>query len=240
MPYALLDDQYHSNPKVIAMGLDGAGLYSRALSYCADYLTDGLIPLEWAAAVAGRRSKLPAHLEHVGAWQRVHERDHIVYADRTGRVHELDVKTEGFWIPDYTTFNPSRTEYETTRKRKSKAGQKGAIKRWSDNTSHSTTHNSSYSTSHPQTATTDVENHGETMAAAIAPAIAPATPPTRAPARTPSPKDLTKAVGLREDPARDDPEPSLDPDDPPEGDATYDASGTAWDFNSLHPMLRDI
>lgn len=201
MPYALLDDQYHSNPKVIAMGLDGAGLYSRALSYCADYLTDGFVPLEWATAIVGRRRKILAHLTEVGAWQRVHVRDRIAYTDRSGNEHELAVKDEGFWIADYVMFNPSRIEYQATRKKKASAGKKGAVTRWGDSTSDSTTHDSRNGTSHHETATDDVDNTGETMA----PAMAPATPHARAPARTPSPTPelTTAAAGTTPDAAAD-------------------------------------
>lgn len=147
MPYALLDDQFHSNPKVIAMGLDGCGLYARALSYCGDYLTDGFVPLEWLTAATGRRRKLLNHLTAIGAWQQVHVKDHISYADRSGNEHQFVVHTEGVWIPDYTAFNPSKVEYYATHKRKSAAGRKGAIKRWSDSSSDTSSHSTSHSRS---------------------------------------------------------------------------------------------
>ncbi len=85
MPWVPLDDKFHSNPKVIAAGLEAAGLYARSLSYCGDHLTDGHIPKGWAEEVAPRRAR--AKLIETKLW-----------VEENG----------GFKIPHYLDFNPNR------------------------------------------------------------------------------------------------------------------------------------
>ena len=101
MSWIFLDDKFHSNPKVVAAKLDGAGLYARALAYCGDHLTDGYVPKEWAEEVAPKR--LRQRLADVGLW-----------TENGGRYH----------IPDYLDFNPSRMEVEE--KRRKEAERKAA------------------------------------------------------------------------------------------------------------------
>lgn len=107
MPWVLLDDGFHSNPKVLAVGNAGAGLYARALSYCGDHLTDGYVPMSWARTAA--TANLRQHLVDAGLW-----------AEENG----------GYRIDDYLEVNPSRAEVEERRKKKAEAGRKGAEKRW--------------------------------------------------------------------------------------------------------------
>ena len=45
MPYALLDDGFHSDPKLEAIGLAGKGLIANAFSYCGQWSSDGFVPL---------------------------------------------------------------------------------------------------------------------------------------------------------------------------------------------------
>lgn len=122
MPFAALDDQFHSNPKIIAAGLDGAGLYARALSYCADYLTDGFVPGPWARSVAGRQRRAIDRLVNAGLW---------VTADG------------GFRVPDYLDYNPSKADIVKRREERAKAGRKGARKRWSGSKGHGKSHSKS-------------------------------------------------------------------------------------------------
>jgi hypothetical protein len=119
MPFAALEDDFHSNPKVIAAGNEGAGLYARALSYCGAYLTDGKVPKKWAAQAAGSRRTLPRKLVDVGLWR--DEGDHFV-------------------IPDYLTYNPPR-EYVMAKRaelsqKRSEAGKLGARARWAPSNQH--------------------------------------------------------------------------------------------------------
>jgi hypothetical protein len=170
MAYALIDDQFHSNPKVLAMGLDGAGLYARALSYCADYQTDGYVPHTWAKQAAGSRrgQQLLNRLSTVGAWIPVDAGDGYEVVDRSENTVTISIPEAGYIVPDFLHYNPSSIERERTRKTKARAGRKGAIKRWADSSSHSTAMADANST-------------------AIAPAMADATPPARAPAHSPAP-----------------------------------------------------
>lgn len=97
MPWVRIDDDFHGHPKVLAAGLAGAGLYTRALSYCGKYLTDGYVPDTWvAAAIAGERRDTPRRVEAAGLWQRAPD----------GR---------GWLIPDFLEFNPSAKDVKLDR-----------------------------------------------------------------------------------------------------------------------------
>lgn len=50
MSWARLDDNFHAHPKTYVAGLDGCGLFCKAISYAAHYLTDGFVPREWVAS----------------------------------------------------------------------------------------------------------------------------------------------------------------------------------------------
>lgn len=157
MPFALLDDKFHSNPKIRALGLDGAGLYALALSYCGSYTTDGFVPRDWALGAAGGRWGLLNRLAEHGAWDEVDEKDAAELADRSGNVIHFVAKEKGYIIPDFLQFNPSSVELEEKRAKRVSAGRKGAIKRWGDSTSHSKSDSSSH-------AATDSKRHSKTMA----------------------------------------------------------------------------
>ena len=119
MPWARLDDKFHSHPTTWMVGLEANGLFARGLSYCADQLTDGFMPEQWVWSniPATSRSKDPRgiilSLEEAGLWERI----------------------EGGWrIPDYLNYNPSRNEVEEHREHisrvRSEAGRKGAEALW--------------------------------------------------------------------------------------------------------------
>lgn len=111
MAWVRLDDKFHSNPKVLDAGLDGSGLYARALAYCGDHLTDGFVPMSWAKQTAPKRvcDKVSA----AGLWTPTED----------GR---------GYRIPDYLEIgNPSRDQVEERRKhdrfRKESGRNRGGI-----------------------------------------------------------------------------------------------------------------
>lgn len=159
MPRVWLDDEFHSHPKVIAAGLDGAGLYARALSYCGAYLTDGFVPGEWVEVITNRRKGIVKTLTEVGLWKPV---------------------KGGFQIPDYLEHNDSKAEVLKYRAERSRSGKKGARRRWgggkaapplfdddgeSHGNSYSDSHGSSDSSSHSESH--DLANgktHGSSMA----------------------------------------------------------------------------
>lgn len=124
MPWAALADDFHSHPKIIAAGLAATGLYARSLSYCACYLTDGHVPKTWAHdSTSG--SKNARRLVQVGLWV------------ETG---------DGYLIPDYNQFNPTREYVQQQRsdlqEKRAAAGRRGALKRWQCKPDNTTTDDS--------------------------------------------------------------------------------------------------
>jgi hypothetical protein len=47
MAWAKLDDRFHRHRKVDDLSLEAIGLWTKSLSYCADYLTDGFVEQRW-------------------------------------------------------------------------------------------------------------------------------------------------------------------------------------------------
>jgi hypothetical protein len=54
-PYARVYASAKDHPRYMRAGLEANGLMLRALAYCADHLTDGLVPESWLVAQGGRR-----------------------------------------------------------------------------------------------------------------------------------------------------------------------------------------
>lgn len=104
MAWAKLDDGFWSNPKVEEAGNEAAGAYARMLSYCGQHLTDGHV--KQAAAKYITRRPILTRLVELG------------FLERNG---------EGWIIPDYLEFNPSREEVESKRKARSEAGKRGGV-----------------------------------------------------------------------------------------------------------------
>lgn len=94
MTWTKLDDAFWSNPKVEGVGNEAAGAYCRMLSYCGDHLTDGRVSESAARYIT--KPKVLARLEEGG------------FIERNG---------DGWVIPDYLEFNPSRETVESKRKR---------------------------------------------------------------------------------------------------------------------------
>jgi hypothetical protein len=124
-----LDDQFHSHPKVIAAGNEAVGVYARALSYCADYNTDGFVSRVWAKQIA--TVTLLRKITQVGLWIEVSAGEWETVSGRkdTGNRSLEDVTLkfllDGFFIPDYLHLNPSRVEAEAARAKRRNAGAKG-------------------------------------------------------------------------------------------------------------------
>lgn len=105
MTWARLDDNFHSHPRTLMAGLEANGLFARAISYCANYLTDGFIPGEWAEAQGGKRP--------------------IKRLIDAGLVGEVE---GGYVVVGYLERNPTREKViaERTRERGKKQGQRAA------------------------------------------------------------------------------------------------------------------
>lgn len=105
--WAKLSDGFHDDPRILAVGLEGAGMFASALSYSARHLTDGVVPHEWVATRA-----TPGLLERLEAQALLIRRDDGSYE-----------------VSGYLNYNPSRqtatARREKDRTRKSALGQKG-------------------------------------------------------------------------------------------------------------------
>lgn len=147
-PFAALDDGFHHNRKIVKAGNEAAGIYARALSYCADEGTNGFVPKAWTLEiVAGRRAALDK-LTKAGLWTVVKPGDDAQATDRSGNEIAFNIDEPGFLIVDYLAFNLSSLEVETRREQRAKAGEKGAKSRWGDGKRHGIRHNTSHSESH--------------------------------------------------------------------------------------------
>lgn len=109
MSWAKLDDGFWMHPKVVVGGNEAAGIFTRCLSYCGKYLTDGRVPATVAASIAGTKKALD-HTIDVGLLERLPSGD--------------------LYIRDYAHYNPLRDEVEALREERSVRGKKAAAVRW--------------------------------------------------------------------------------------------------------------
>lgn len=99
MGWAKFDDRWATHPKLLAAGLEAAGLDARSICWCAGQETDGFVPdVALSILTAGHRSpgKVVARLVEVGRWSRDDER-------------------KGYVIHDYLDYNQSREAAEAKR-----------------------------------------------------------------------------------------------------------------------------
>ena len=129
MSWARLDDRFHSHPKVLAAGNAGAGLYCRALSYCADYGTYGFVPKAWAK-MAGTTAEC-TRLTDAGLWVAVvagEARDVVKRKDTGGRKRDdvtVVMPADGYFVPDFLHFSMTREEWAEIKRKRAEAGSKG-------------------------------------------------------------------------------------------------------------------
>lgn len=109
MPWVKLDDTFWSHPRATCAGNAGAGIFSRMLSYCGCYLTDGLVPEHIAAFIVGSDKKAFDTLKQFG----------LIEVLESG----------GVVIPDYLDYNRSKADVERERKQRSAAGRASANRR---------------------------------------------------------------------------------------------------------------
>lgn len=94
MSWLRVDAGFWKHPKVQDVELAPIGLHVPALSYCADNLTDGLVPEGWVRRQAFGDLALAQALVDAGLW-------------------ESD--PHGFRVHDYLDYNPSRAAVELDR-----------------------------------------------------------------------------------------------------------------------------
>lgn len=129
MSWARLDDRFHGHPKVLKAGNGAAGLYCRAISYCADYGTNGHIPTVWARW-AGTTAEC-RKLVDVGLWERVVEGEmrEVVGRRGSGGRRRDDVTVvmlaDGYFIRDFLHYSMTRDEWEGIKRKRAEAGSKG-------------------------------------------------------------------------------------------------------------------
>lgn len=110
MPWANLDDQMPKHPKNIRLSDAAFRLHVSGICYCAQYLTDGRIDRD-AVALLVPRFRRSALDELLAA---------PIWLDRG----------DHYEIHDYLQWNRSSADVLAERERRSKAGRKGAEKRW--------------------------------------------------------------------------------------------------------------
>lgn len=115
MSWVRVDDDMPDSPKIVPLSDAGFRAYVTAICYASRNLTDGFIPYKKAREFAGRGRVLQELVP--GLWE---------------------VCEGGFNIHDYLIYNPTRAEVEGLKDARSKAGAKGAARRWQpDSNSHS-------------------------------------------------------------------------------------------------------
>lgn len=108
MTWLKVDDGEWMAPDTLKLGNEAYGIYTRLRSYCAAFSTDGLVPAEVAALVAGGQDNLLARLELTGVAQ---------------------LRTDGsVYLPAFLEHNPSKAQVEANRAQRAEAGRKGGQK----------------------------------------------------------------------------------------------------------------
>lgn len=111
--WARFEDRMPRDSKVSGLKDDEFRLWISSICYAAEHQTDGYLPENVLAfcypAGAKRLGKMAAVLTECGLW-----------AEAPG----------GFTIVNYLKFNPTRSEWEADRERRSAAGKAGAAARW--------------------------------------------------------------------------------------------------------------
>lgn len=105
MSWVKLSDDFWMHPKVVTIGDSAAGLYTRLLSYCGCYLTDGLVPAAMAEMIVAKNKRGLELLEEQGMVQRL--------------------ESGGVLIRDYLEYNPCKEDVEAAQRKRQEAGRKG-------------------------------------------------------------------------------------------------------------------
>lgn len=106
------DDGEWLEPWVVMVGNEAYGIYQRLAGYCAQYLTDGLVPAEIVAMICSTTSgkKMLPELE------------------RVGRVERLE--SGSVFLPCFLDHNPSKVQAEADKEARAAKAKKAANARW--------------------------------------------------------------------------------------------------------------
>jgi hypothetical protein len=116
MAWGKVDDNFAFHPKVLQAGNEAIGLWTRAMSYSCQQLTDGFIPVE-AVAALGADASVASRLVQSGLWD----------------------EAEGGWaFHQWSQYQPSGADVKARRDqisaKRSEAGKKGMSTRWDNKT----------------------------------------------------------------------------------------------------------
>jgi hypothetical protein len=101
-----LDDKFWSDPDVLTVGNEAAGVFARMLSYCGSHETDGHIGADIARFISASRKRPIDALVEAGL---------------------IVINGDGFNVPRFLEFNPSATQWAEMSEKKSAAGKLGAL-----------------------------------------------------------------------------------------------------------------
>lgn len=105
MTWVRLDDGFPTHPKVLALSDRAFRAHVMGLCYASQHHTDGFVQKGYVP------DRAAAELVEGGLWEPI-------------------VGREGFQIHDFLTYNLSRSEWQALSQKRSKAGSKGAARRW--------------------------------------------------------------------------------------------------------------
>jgi len=103
MTWFRVDDGWHSHPKTVGVSLAARGLWASAGSWCAQHLTDGLVPRKMLA-IWGAKPRHACELLDAGLW-----------------INSED----GYVFHNWADCNPTKAEVLASRAAKSAAGKAG-------------------------------------------------------------------------------------------------------------------
>lgn len=101
------DDRSHGNSKLLAVGLDGTGLYFRMVSWCSAHESDGRIPEHVIPTLCPGLGK--------SAIQTIIRKLLTKFQGESAAL--LEKTDEGFFIRDYLDYNPSHAYLEGRREK---------------------------------------------------------------------------------------------------------------------------
>lgn len=122
MPWGKLDGSFSTSPKITRAGNAAVGCYARAISHCAEHLTDGFVAAHTARLLGTHKEH--EQLTKVGLWFPVKEGDSHTVTDRrdSGRRSLPDVTVvfgeDGWFIRDFLHYHSTKDEYEKTRSKR--------------------------------------------------------------------------------------------------------------------------
>ena len=120
MPWLKVDDGEWCAPWVMHVGPVAYGVYTRLAGYCAQALSDGLVPVEIAAMIE-------ASARAAGDEQAIEK---LIAVGRVERHALGDHLTGSLRLPYFLESNPSAAQVEADRAARSARGAKAAKARW--------------------------------------------------------------------------------------------------------------